>query len=172
MIKIKNKLFIILWLLSLGFAVQAQDFYVSTSFHEPATDGLRFIYSRDAVHWDSIPGTFLAPKVGKQKVMRDPSIIRTPDGVFHLVWTSSWRGDRGFGYAESRDLMHWSEPKFIEVMDDPTTVNVWAPEFFWDEDRQQAMVVWASCVPSQHFALGIEDEKNNHRLYYSVTKDF
>mgnify|MGYP000016540970 CR=1 FL=1 len=75
MIKIKNKLFIILWLLSLGFAVQAQDFYVSTSFHEPATDGLRFIYSRDAVHWDSIPGTFLAPKVGKQKVMRDPSII-------------------------------------------------------------------------------------------------
>ena len=172
MIKIKNKLFIILWLLSLGFAVQAQDFYVSTSFHEPATDGLRFIYSRDAVHWDSIPGTFLAPKVGKQKVMRDPSIIRTPDGVFHLVWTSSWRGDRGFGYAESRDLMHWSEPKFIEVMDDPTTVNVWAPEFFWDEDRQQAMVVWVSCVPSQHFALGIEDEKNNHRLYYSVTKDF
>lgn len=172
MIKIKNKLFIILWLLSLGFAVQAQDLYVSTSFHEPATDGLRFIYSRDAVHWDSIPGTFLAPKVGKQKVMRDPSIIRTPDGVFHLVWTSSWRGDRGFGYAESRDLMHWSEPKFIEVMDDPTTVNVWAPELFWDEDRQQAMVVWASCVPSQHFALGIEDEKNNHRLYYSVTKDF
>ena len=84
MIKIKNKLFIILWLLSLGFAVQAQDLCVSTSFHEPATDGLRFIYSRDAVHWDSIPGTFLAPKVGKQKVMRDPSIIRTPDGVFHL----------------------------------------------------------------------------------------
>lgn len=89
-----------------------------------------------------LPGS----KVGKQKVMRDPSIIRTPDGVFHLVWTSSWRGDRGFGYAESRDLMHWSEPKFIEVMDDPTTVNVWAPEFFWDEDRQQAMVVWASCA--------------------------
>lgn len=169
---IKNKLLMVLCLLASSILAQAQDLYVSTSFHEPATDGLRFIYSRDAVHWDSIPGTFLAPKVGKQKVMRDPSIIRTPDGVFHLVWTSSWRGDRGFGYAESRDLMHWSEPKFIEVMDDPTTVNVWAPELFWDEDRQQAMVVWASCVPSQHFALGIEDEKNNHRLYYSVTKDF
>ena len=159
-----------------GFAsvatAQAQDLYVSTSFHEPATDGLRFIYSRDAVHWDSIPGTFLAPKVGKQKVMRDPSIIRTPDGMFHLVWTSSWRGDRGFGYAESRDLMHWSEEKFIEVMDDTTTVNVWAPELFWDDERQQAMVVWASCVPSQNFDHGIEDVKNNHRLYYSVTKDF
>lgn len=101
---IKNKLLMLLCLLASTILVQAQDLYVSTSFHEPATDGLRFIYSRDAVHWDSIPGTFLAPKVGKQKVMRDPSIIRTPDGVFHLVWTSSWRGDRGFGYAESRDL--------------------------------------------------------------------
>ena len=148
----------------LGFAVQAQDLYVSTSFHEPATDGLRFIYSRDAVHWDSIPGTFLAPKVSKQKVMRDPSIIRTPDGCVPSGMDQQLAGDRGFGYAESRDLMHWSEPKFIEVMDDPTTVNVWAPELFWDEDRQQAMVVWASCVLSQHFALGIEDEKNNHRL--------
>ena len=167
----KNKLLIVLCFLVTTFSAFAQEFYVSTSFHEPATDGLRFIYSRDAVHWDSIPGTFLAPKVGKQKVMRDPSIIRTPDGMFHLVWTSSWRGDRGFGYAESRDLMHWSEPKFIEVMEDPTTVNVWAPELFWDEDRQQAIVVWASCVPGK-FERGIEDEKNNHRLYYSVTKDF
>ena len=169
---IRNKLLTILCCLATFFVAQAQDFYVSTSFHEPATDGLRFIYSRDAIHWDSIPGTFLAPKVGKQKVMRDPSIIRTPDGMFHLVWTCSWRGDRGFGYAESRDLMHWSESRFIEVMDDPTTVNVWAPELFWDEDNQQAIVVWASCVPSQNFERGIEDEKNNHRLYYSITKDF
>ena len=152
--------------------VQAQDLYVSTSFHEPASEGLRFIYSRDAIHWDSIPGTFLPPRIGTQKVMRDPSIIRTPDGVYHLVWTCSWKHDKGFGYAESRDLMHWSEERFIKVMDDPTTVNVWAPELFWDEDRQQAMVVWASCVPSQNFERGIEEEKNNHRLYYSVTKDF
>ena len=89
--------------------VQAQDLYVSTSFHEPASEGLRFIYSRDAIHWDSIPGTFLPPRIGTQKVMRDPSIIRTPDGVYHLVWTCSWKHDKGFGYAESRDLMHWSE---------------------------------------------------------------
>ena len=92
---IKNKLLMVLCLLASSILAQAQDLYVSTSFHEPATDGLRFIYSRDAVHWDSIPGTFLAPKVGKQKVMRDPSIIRTPDGVFHLVWTSmTARGSR------------------------------------------------------------------------------
>ena len=148
-----------------------QEWYVSTSFHEPATDGLRFIYSQDAVHWDSVPGIWLTPKVGKQRVMRDPSIIRTPDGTYHLVWTSSWRGDRGFGYASSKDLIHWSEERFIEVMEDTSTVNVWAPELFWDEDRSQAMIVWASCVPFK-FEKGIEDENNNHRLYFVTTKDF
>jgi hypothetical protein len=77
--------------------------FISTSFHEPATDGLRFIYSRDGWQWQAIDGIWLRPEVGKQRVMRDPSMIRTPDGTFHLVWTSSWRGDRGFGYASSKD---------------------------------------------------------------------
>ena len=92
-----------------------REVYISTSFHEPATDGLRFIYSYDGWQWDSIPGTWLKPEVGKQKVMRDPSIIRTPDGVFHLVWTSSWCGDLGFGYACSKDLKNWSEQPRIRL---------------------------------------------------------
>lgn len=115
-------------------AVPEKEYYVSTSFNEPATDGLRFIYSDDAIHWKPMPDIFLEPRVGRQKVMRDPSIIRTPDGIYRLVWTSSWRGDRGFGYAESRDLMHWTDVKFVSVMPDTTTVNVWAPELFWDSE--------------------------------------
>ena len=148
-----------------------KEWYVYSSFHEPADEGLRYLVSYDGLHWDSIPGTWLHPEVGKQRVMRDPSILRTPDGTFHLVWTSSWRGDRGFGYANSRDLIHWSDERFITVMEDTTTVNVWAPEWFYDEDRGQSMIVWASCVPYR-FEKGIEDEHNNHRLYYSLTKDF
>ena len=148
-----------------------QKVYISTSFHEPATDGLRFIYSHDGWTWQAIDGIWLRPEVGKQRVMRDPSIIRTPNGMFHLVWTSSWRGDRGFGYACSKDLVHWSEQRFIEVMPDTTTVNVWAPELFWDDVKQQAVIVWASCIPGK-FPDGQEDHKNNHRLYYTTTKDF
>ena len=160
------------WLVAVTATAANDKVWISTSFHEPATDGLRYIYSRDGWQWDTIPGVWLRPDVGKQRVMRDPSIIRTPDGMYHLVWTSSWRGDRGFGYAESRDLIHWSKQRFIEVMDDTTTVNVWAPELFWDEDRRQAMIVWASCVPSRPFEVGVEDPKNNHRLYYVTTRDF
>ena len=149
----------------------AKDIYVSTSFHEPADEGLRFIYSYDGVHWDSIEGVFLKPLVGRQKVMRDPSIVRSPDGTFHLVWTSSWKGDRGFGYASSKDLIHWSEERFIEVMKDTTTVNVWAPELFYDDVKKQYMIIWASCVPGA-FPDYQEDHLNNHRLYYVTTKDF
>ena len=159
-------------LLTVFLTVSAQQkVYISTSFHEPATEGLRFIYSYDGWNWQQIDGIWLRPEVGQQKVMRDPSIIRTPDGMFHLVWTSSWRGDRGFGYACSKDLVHWSEQRFIEVMTDTTTVNVWAPELFWDDVKQQAVIVWASCIPGK-FPDGQEEHKNNHRLYYTTTKDF
>lgn len=149
----------------------AKDVYVSTSFHEPANEGLRFIYSFDGLRWNSIEGTFLKPEVGNQKVMRDPSIAKGPDGTFHLVWTSSWRGDLGFGYASSKDLIHWSKERFIKVMNDPNTVNVWAPELFYDDVKKQYMIIWASCIPGK-FPDGQEEHKNNHRLYYTTTKDF
>lgn len=152
-------------------AVSATEIYVSTSFYEPANEGLRFVYSRDGVHWDSIPGTFLRPEVGTQRVMRDPSIVKGQDGTFHLVWTCSWKGDLGFGYSSSRDLIHWSQERFVKVMDDTTTVNVWAPELFYDDERRQYMVIWASCVPGR-FADGQEAHDNNHRLYYTTTTDF
>lgn len=161
----------ILLLISLIVTSCSCEVYVYSSFHEPATDGLRYLWSKDGIHWDSIPGIWIKPEIGKQKVMRDPSIQRTPDGLYHLVWTSSWRGDRGFGYASSRDLKHWSHEHFIEVMPDTSTVNVWAPELFYDADRKEMMIVWASCVPYQ-FSRGMEEERNNHRLYYTTTKDF
>ena len=148
-----------------------KDYYVFTSFHEPANEGLRLLYSKDAIHWDSIAGSVLKPEVGKQRVMRDPSIVRSPNGTYHLVWTCSWKGDRGFGYSSSRDLIHWTPEREIIAMTDTSTVNVWAPELFYDDEQQQYMIVWASCVPYK-FKKGLEDERNNHRLYYTTTKDF
>ena len=129
--------------------------YVFSSFHEPATEGLRYLVSEDGVNWDSIPGVWLKPEIGTQKVMRDPSIVQTPDGTYHLVWTSSWRGDLGFGYANSKDLVNWSEQQLIPVMEyDSTTVNVWAPELFYDDVNDQLMVVWASCIPDKFEQIG------------------
>ncbi|MVT11855.1 glycoside hydrolase family 43 protein [Chitinophaga tropicalis] len=146
-----------------------KEVWLFTSFREPGTDGLHLLRSDDGYKWDSLPGVFFKPS---NKLMRDPSIVQGPDGVFHLVWTSSWKGDKGFGYASSKDLRSWSEQQFIPVMEhEPTTVNVWAPELFYDKEAKQFIIVWASCVP-QHFPKGEEAEDNNHRLYYTTTKDF
>ncbi|WP_321436358.1 glycoside hydrolase family 43 protein [uncultured Bacteroides sp.] len=167
-----TKLFFLAVFLLLFSCRAEKEIYLSTSFHEPANGGLRYIYSEDAIHWDSIPGTWLKPEVGAQKVLRDPSITHTPDGTYHLVWTSSWKGDYGFGYAHSKDLIHWSDEQLIPVMaKESETVNVWAPEIFYDDVKKKIVVVWASCVPHR-FEKGIEDENNNHRLYYITTKDF
>lgn len=146
--------------------------YLFTSFHEPADAGLRMLYSYDGYKWNDLDTVLLKPTVGNQHVMRDPSMVQGPDGIFHLVWTSSWRGDKGFGYASSKDLIHWSEQRFLPVMQsEPTTVNVWAPEIFYDDVYRQYIIIWASCIPGR-FERGIENDSNNHRMYYTITKDF
>jgi hypothetical protein len=145
--------------------------YMFTSFKEPANEGLRFLYSYDGYHWTRIDSTFLKPTIG-DKVMRDPSIVQGPDGTYHLVFTSAWKGSNSFGYASSNDLIHWSEERSFDMMkNEPTTVNVWAPELFYDDENKQFIIIWASTIPHR-FPRGIEDEDNNHRMYYTTTKDF
>lgn len=155
------------WLLSCK-----QQYYVFSSFREPANKGLELLISKDGYHWKRVDTVLLKPMIGKDKIMRDPSILQGPDGIFHLVWTTEWKGGNGFGYAHSKDLIHWSEQQYIPVMQsEPSVVNVWAPELFYDAKRQEYIIVWASCIPNR-FAKGIEEETNNHRLYYTSTKDF
>jgi hypothetical protein len=146
--------------------------YLFTSFHEPADAGLRMLYSKDGYAWENIDTVLLKPMIGNQKVMRDPSIVQGPDGIFHLVWTTSWKGDKGFGYASSPDLIHWSGERMIPVMEhEPSTVNVWAPELFYDDEGKQFIMIWASCIPGR-FEKGMEEDSNNHRMYVTTTKDF
>ncbi|TWT29783.1 Alpha-L-fucosidase [Posidoniimonas corsicana] len=150
----------------------AENVLLFTSFEEPADAGLRLLYSHDGLTWERIPGTFLKPHAGDGRLMRDPSLVRGPDGWFHLVWTTAWRGDNGFGHARSRDLVHWSPQRFVPVMEhEPTTVNVWAPEVFYDEPRERFIIAWASTIPGR-YPDGLEEHKNNHRMYATTTRDF
>lgn len=151
---------------------KAETAYLFTSFRDADQKYLRYLYSYDGYHWTNVPGTFLEAQVGTNKQFRDPSLLRGPDGVFHLVWTAGWHGDPGFGYASSKDLIHWSPQQFIPVMtNEPTTVNVWAPELFYDEAGGQFIIVWASTIPGR-YPDHLEQHDNNHRLYYTTTRDF
>jgi alpha-L-fucosidase len=163
------------WFASSAHAQSTNDhdqIYLFSTFKEGHQDGLRFAYSYDGYHWSNVPGLFLRAQVGKDKIMRDPSITRGPDGTWHLVWTSAWRGNNGFGYSSSKDLVHWSEQKFIPVMaHEPTVVNVWAPELFYDEIENRFIICWASTIPGR-FPDYLEAATNNHRMYYTTTRDF
>ncbi len=105
--------------------------------------------------------------------MRDPCIIRGADKLFHMVWTVSWN-ERGIGYANSVDLVHWSEQKYIPVMaHEDSAKNCWAPEIFYDEKTKQYVIYWATTIRGR-FPQGDTsgDSRYNHRLYFTTTKDF
>ncbi len=148
------------------------EYYIFSTFREPATDGLYLAYSEDGYNWEDLKGPYLEPEAGESKIMRDPSLVKGPDGTYHMVWTTDWKGGNGFGYAKSKDLIHWSEQKFIPAMEhEPDVVNVWAPELFYDDEKEEYIIFWASTIPHR-FEKGEEDEDNNHRMYYTTTKDF
>lgn len=171
MMKLKNVLAIAILVVIFSCAPK-KEAYLFTSFREPATDGLYLAYSEDGYHWQDLKGPYLKPEAGASKIMRDPSIVRGKDDTYHMVWTTDWRGGNGFGYASSKDLINWSEQQFIPVMaHEPDVVNVWAPEIFYDEDEDRYIIIWASTIPFR-YEKGEEDEKNNHRMYYTTTKDF
>lgn len=150
--------------------------YLFSYFTGDSRDGLRLAYSYDGLHWTALNDgkSYLTPTLGKDKLMRDPSICQAPDGTFHMVWTSSWT-DRIIGYAYSKDLIHWSEQDSIPVMmHEPEAHNCWAPELFYDEPSQTYYIFWATTIPGRHKEVPTsESEKGlNHRIYYVTTKDF
>jgi hypothetical protein len=104
--------------------------------------------------------------------MRDPCIIRGADGLFHMVWTVSWN-QRGIGYASSKDLINWSEQKFIPVMmHEDSARNCWAPEVTYDKKKKQYMIYWATTIAGKYKADPKVEAGYNHRMYYTLTKDF
>ncbi len=180
-------LFLILMILAAPPArVQAQQVSASDTTHllfsyfkGNGEDGLHLAYSPDGLHWRALnqDRPFLAPAVGKDKLMRDPSIVRGPDSLYHMVWTVSWN-EKGIGYANSRDLIHWSDQKYIPVMEhEKDARNAWAPELFYDRAAGQYLIFWATTIPGRFPETDGQDAQEgrpgwNHRMYYVTTRDF
>lgn len=149
--------------------------YLLSYFKDNGQDGLHLAFSRDGYHWNALKNdlSFLTPQVSKDKLMRDPCIIVGADNRFHMVWTVSWN-EKGIGYASSKDLVNWSRQQYIPVMEhEPGALNCWAPEIIYDKGLDEYMIYWSTTIPGR-FAQGdtTGDAKYNHRLYYTITKDF
>ena len=153
----------------------AGDCYLLSFFQRNGQDGLHLAYSRDGLEWKALNGnrSMLKPAVGPHKLMRDPSIVRSPDGTFHMVWTTGWN-DRIIGYANSKDLIRWSKQNAIPVMEnEPTARNCWAPELFYDRPSKRYLIVWSTTIPGRFPQSAQSSESDyNHRMYYTATRDF
>lgn len=150
--------------------------YLFSYFTGGGKDGLHLAYSHDGLSWFPLRkgDSYLTPEVGKDKLMRDPSICQGPDGVFHMVWTSSWT-DRIIGYSSSKDLIHWAPQRSIPVMmHEPTAKNCWAPELFFDAPTQTFYILWATTIPGRfkEVPTSQSEKGSNHRIFYTTTKDF
>lgn len=140
--------------------------YLFSYFKNNGEDGLHLAWSNDGLQWKELGGgkSYLTPAVGESKLMRDPCLLLGPDGVFRLVWTTSWKG-KTIGYASSRDLIHWSEQQAIPVMaHEPKCQNCWAPEVVYDKAKGDYLIFWSSTIAGQF--------ENTHRAYCVTTKDF
>ena len=149
--------------------------YLFTYFTKNGEDGLHLAWSADGYKWEKLNEgrSYLAPRVGKSKLMRDPCVVRGPDGVFHLVWTSGWN-ENNIGCASTRDFLTWSEQKEIPVMaHEPKVRNSWAPEIAYDGKRREFILFWASTIPGKFTeTAGASESEYNHRMYFTATRDF
>jgi hypothetical protein len=171
-------------------ATTASPAFLFSYFTRNGEDGVHLAYSRDGINWAALNGgrSVITPAItgagrGWQEwnttaaLMRDPSILRGPDGMFHLVWTIAWT-DHGIGVAHSRDLIHWSTQTRVPVMEhEPDALNAWAPDLFYDDATQQFVIVWATAIPGRFPATDSLAQRTSrghadHRLYYVTTKDF
>ena len=121
----------------------------------PTDEQLYFALSRDGVHWkDSAPGRQSGVDVARRREgrARPASSVRDPRGGFHIVATDlsiyyrgGWgpndgattNGSTGLVIWDSPDLVHWSEPRLVDVASKiPDAGMAWAPEANWGSESR------------------------------------
>ncbi|WP_405725840.1 family 43 glycosylhydrolase [Streptomyces sp. NBC_00028] len=115
-----------------------------------------------------------------EKGLRDPFIIRSPEGdKFYQIatdlriygngdWDAAQRsGSKSIMVWESTDLVHWTNQRLVKVSPD-SAGNTWAPEAFYDAALGEYVVFWASKLYDNEAHSG--DTYN--RMMYATTRDF
>ena len=150
--------------------------YLFAHFYFNGESGLHLAWSSDGLKWHLLNngGSYLVPQVGEARLMRDPSLIQGPDGVFHMVWTTAWAGQT-IGYASSPDLLNWSEQRALPVMGhEPRAENCWAPEIIWDPTQETYLILWSTTIVGEFPETAMTNRRpsRNHRIYSTTTRDF
>ncbi len=110
--------------------------FLMSAFPATSQDRLSLFTSNDGITFTTLASEAWQPPKG---LLRDPSITRAADELYYIVYTTGWSG-QSFGVARSRDLKQWQHVADIPVAL-PGLTNVWAPEWFRDEDGSLCVIV-------------------------------
>ena len=150
----------------------------------------------DPTRWVAVNsgGPLLTSTEGMHGV-RDPSLVRSPDGdKFFLLATDlnvdateyGWQGwdwaqsdaSRYIEVWESRDLRNWSAQRHVRVAPDEAGMT-FAPEAIWDDSIRAYVVYWTSSMyePGTHYTADRTDPKRRapptrNQTLYATTRDF
>lgn len=142
-----------------GSETRAKAFQVSVHGFEPYSNYL-FVYfpannneniyyaiSNDGYNYTPMNNgkmVVAADTVSLKKGLRDPHILRAPDGWFYMVNTDmksaeGWSSNRGMVLMKSKDLIHWNHstvhfPDKYKGTYFANVTRVWAPETIWDQN--------------------------------------
>lgn len=133
---------------------------------------LHIALSKDGRHWTALNNN---EPIWEQQ-MRDPYVRRGPDGLWRLMATGGGRrADRRVVgpsclYATSKDLINWQVEGSLPLMKDVRNKegnlarNIWAPEWFYDEEKDEYMLFWSSSFKDAGW--------KESRLWYCKTRDW
>ncbi|TDN91662.1 immunoglobulin-like domain-containing protein [Microbacterium sp. BK668] len=150
---------------------------------EGMADGEQIMFATSngntALDWTGLTGGWpsLVSQLGDQG-LRDPHIVRSPDGdTFYMIATDLNWYDQG-GYAindtqyievfESNDLVNWTPQRHVKVAPD-NAGNAFAPESLWVDEIGAYAVFWAQSLwndPINRTGQG------NAQMWYNITRDF
>jgi hypothetical protein len=151
------------------------------AYFATSSDGYTFT---DVNHGQPV---FLGAQLAEQKGVRDPHIVRGPDGAFYMVMTDlhifareaglrssqwerpqeeyGWGNNKNLIFMKSYDLIHWSHSRVPvgEAFGRGDALGAaWAPETIYDPARKKLMVYFTTRVK----------KGPNHMVYSYADRDF
>ncbi len=154
-------------------AEKAQTAYLFVYFKDE-THAVYFATSTDGYTFTDVNGgepIFTGAQLADQKGVRDPYILRGPDGAFYLAMTDlhiyaqreglrttqwerpqaewGWGNNKNLILMKSYDLIHWTHARVTpdDLFDEVKDLSAaWAPELIWDPAVGKLMVYYTTRV--------------------------
>lgn len=138
----------------------------------PEEESIHFALSPDGLNFRALNNNkpiIASDTIADKQSVRDPHILRGPDGLFYMVVTdmksaNGWDCNNGMVLLRSADLINWNHakvdiaalyPQFSKV------TRVWAPQTIWDPNEGKFMIYWSMRAGNDpdviHYAYANED---------------